>query len=185
MKKTKLSGRYAAAMYDFSVEQHLEEDVFADMKLLRQVFSENRELRVIIESPIMPAEKKEAIFKALFNGKVNDITLQFLLLILKKRREPSLGDIFENFVQIYYRRHNIKLATVTTAVEMDAPILSEIQKILEDQTHSTILLTQVVNPKIIGGVIVHVDDFLFDGSIIGKINKLRAEFSHNIYQTSF
>ena len=52
MKKTKLSGRYAAAMYDFSVEQHFEEDVFADMKLLRQVFSENRELRVIIESPI-------------------------------------------------------------------------------------------------------------------------------------
>ena len=185
MKKTKLSGRYAAAMYDFAVEQHFEEDVFANMKLLRQVFSENRELRVIIESPIMPAEKKEAIFKALFNGKVNDVTLQFLLLILKKRREPSLGDIFENFIQIYYRRHNIKIATITTAVDIDDALMEEIKHLLEEQTHSTILINKVVNPKIIGGLIVHVDDFLFDGSIIGKINKLRAEFSHNIYQTSF
>ncbi|MCQ2263795.1 MAG: ATP synthase F1 subunit delta [Bacteroidales bacterium] len=185
MKKTKLSGRYAAALYDFAVEQHCEDAVFQDMQLLTSVFNENRELRVIIESPIMPAEKKEAIFKALFEGKVNPISLQFLLLILKNRREPALTDIFDNYIQCYYRSHNIKIATVTTAVEMNDQLIGEIKKLLEEQTHSTIILNQVVNPKIIGGVVLHVDDFLFDASILGRINKLRAEFSHNLYQTNF
>ncbi|MCQ2280351.1 MAG: ATP synthase F1 subunit delta [Bacteroidales bacterium] len=185
MKKTKLSGRYATALYAFALEQKNEETVFNDMQLLTQVFRENRDLRVIIESPIMPAEKKEAIFHALFQGKVNEITLQFLLLIIKKRREPALTDIFENYVQCYYRNHNIKIAKITTATEMDEKLMAEIKAILEEQTHSTIILNQVVNPKIIGGIILHVDDFLFDASIIGKINKLRAEFSHNLYQTNF
>ncbi|MBO4645551.1 MAG: ATP synthase F1 subunit delta [Bacteroidales bacterium] len=185
MKKSKLSSRYAGALYDFAEEQTKEEKVYRDVVLLNQVFKENRELRVIIESPVMPADKKESIFNALFSGKIEPITLQFLLLILKKRREPALMDIFYFYEQDYYRHHNMKSATLTTAVELPEHLLQEIQKLLEEETHSTIRLQQVVNPKIIGGLILHVDDFLFDASISGRINKLRAEFSKNLYQQNF
>lgn len=171
MKKTKLSSRYAVALYDFALEQKMEEAVFQDMQLLLQVFTENRDLRVVIESPVMPAEKKVAIFDALFSGKISEISLQFLQLIIKKRREPALSDIFENYIQCYYRSHNIKIATITTAVPLNEQLAASIQGILEEQTHSSIILKQVVNPKILGGLVVHVDDFLFDASIQGKDRK--------------
>lgn len=185
MKRTKLSGRYAEALHQFALEQNQEEAVYADIQLLDTVFKENRELRVVIESPIMPAEKKNAIFNALFDGKISNISLGFLRLIITKRREPALSDIFANFIQCYNRHHHIKVATITTAVQMNDTLLEQVKKLLEEQTKSTILLKQVVNPKIIGGIVIHVDDFLFDGSIIGKINKLRTEFSHNIYQSQY
>ena len=57
--------------------------------------------------------------------------------------------------------------------------------ILEEQTHCTIILKQVVNPKLIGGFVVRVDDFLFDASLLGRINRLKSEFSHNLYQVGF
>lgn len=185
MKRTKLSGRYAAALHGFSIEQHQEEEVYQDIQLLSTVFKENRELRVIIESPIISADKKVAIFDAIFKGKITDITLGFLRLIISKRREPALMDIYENLIKCYYQTHQIKVATITTATEMNDALLAKIKGLLEEQTKSTIILNQVVNPKIIGGIIIHIDDYLFDGSIIGKINKLRAEFSHNVYETQF
>lgn len=185
MKKTKLSGRYATALHQFSLEQGREEDVYQDILLLQNVFAENRELRVVVESPVMPAEKKIAIFDAIFEGKINSITAGFFKLIITKRREPALVDMFDNFVECYNANHHIKIATLTTATQLEDALLAQIKALLEEQTRSTIIIKQVVNPKIIGGVIVHVDDFLFDASIIGKINKLRVEFSHNLYQTKY
>lgn len=185
MKNAKLSGRYAKALHLFSIEQNAEEPVYKDILFLDKVFSENIELRVAIESPIIVASKKESIFKALFQDKIHPITLGFLNLIIIKRREPSLPDIFEQFVKCYYEKHNIRSAVVTTAVELPTELADNIKSILEEQTRCTILLKQVVDPKLIGGFVVRVEDFLFDASIIGRINRLKSEFSQNIYQAKF
>ncbi len=185
MKNAKLSGRYAKALYDFSIEQNAEESVYQDILLLQRVFNENRDLRKVIESPIIVAAKKEAIFKALFEDKVSPVTLGFLNLIILKRREPALAGIFENFIKCYYEKHKIRCAVVTTAVELAPEMAEKVKKMLEEQTESTIILKQVVDPKIIGGLVVRIDDFLFDASIIGQINRLKSEFSQNLYQVGF
>lgn len=185
MKNTKLAGRYAKALHDFAIEQNVEEAVYQDILLLKKTFVENRELKVVIESPVIVAKKKETIFKEIFQQNISKITLDFLVLIIEKRREPELTIIFEKFIECYYQQHNIRKAKVTTAVELNPALLNEIKSLLEEQTHSTILLEQVVNPRIIGGLVVKVDDYLFDASLLGKINKLKAEFSQNLYQTNY
>ena len=185
MKNAKLSGRYAKALHQFAIEQNVEEAVYQDILLLTTVFKENAELRAVIESPVIVASKKESIFKALFQDKINPVTLGFLDLIIVKRREPSLTGIFEQFVKCYYEKHHIRSAVVTTAMELNPVLADRIKGILEEQTHSTILLKQVVDPKLIGGFVVRVDDFLFDASILGRINRLKAEFSHNLYQVGY
>lgn len=185
MRNAKLSGRYAKALHQFAIEQNVEEPVYQDILFLSKVFKENAELRAVIESPVIVASKKESIFKELFQDKINPVTLGFLNLIIVKRREPSLTGIFDQFVKCYYEKHHIRSAVVTTAVELNPELAGKIKEILEEQTHSTILLQQVVDPKVIGGFIVRVDDFLFDASILGRINRLKSEFSHNLYQVGY
>lgn len=185
MKNSKLSGRYAKALHQYALEVNQEEDVYKDVLFVQSVFKENRELHVVIESPIIVADKKYKIFDALFHGKISTITAEFLRLIITKRREPALMDILSNYILCYYENHHIKNATLTTASVLDPALLKEIKNLLEEQTKSTILLEEIVNTKIIGGVIVRVDDFFFDASIMGKINKLKAEFSQNLYQANF
>ena len=185
MKKTKLSGRYAKALHDFAIEQNTEEIVYQDILFLKDVFKDNRELRIVIESPIIVAAKKESIFVAIFQDKISSTTLEFLKLIITKRREPALMDIFESFIICYYQKHNIKTAVLTTAVQLSDTLLQNIVAMLEKETKATIRLEQVIDPKIIGGVMVRVDDFIYDASILGQVNRLKTEFSHNIYQASF
>ena len=185
MKSTKLASRYANALYMFAVEQNKLEEVYQDVVTLKNVFIENRELRGIIERPILTPDKKRSIFTEIFEGKIDEITFGFLKLILEKKREPSFVYIFDEFISIYYKHHNIKKAHVTTAVALNDIMLANLKSLLEEQTKSTIEIQQNVNPEIIGGFIIKIDDYLIDASLKGKINKLKLEFAHNIYQASF
>lgn len=185
MKSTKLANRYAHALYLFALENGQLEAVFEDIAMAKQVFRENRELRVIIESPIIVQEKKSAIFAAIFEGKISALTFGFLNLIIKKKREPAFCTIFREFDGFYYKHHNIKIATLTTAVPLDKALLEKIRAILEEQTKATVQIVEVVDKDIIGGFIIKIDDFLLDASLLGKINKLKLEFAHNIYQAAF
>ncbi|MBQ7489480.1 MAG: ATP synthase F1 subunit delta [Bacteroidales bacterium] len=185
MKSTKLANRYANALYMFALEQNKLEEVYSDILTLKGVFIENRELRGIIERPVLSPDKKRHIFTEIFKGKIDDITFGFLNLILSKKREPSFIYIFDEFISCYYKHHNIKKAHVTSAVALDSDLLGKLKAILEEQTHSTIEIEQTVQPEIIGGFIIKIDDYLIDASLKGKINKLKLEFSHNIYRAAF
>lgn len=185
MKSTKLAGRYAKALFEFARQQGEIERVNKDLALVKAVIKENHELKAIIESPIIFPDKKNDIFSDLFSGKISDITFGFLSLIIKKKREPSLGAICDEYLILYNIHHNIKIAHVTTATPLNPELAASLQKLLEEETHATIQIQEKVDENIIGGLLVKIDDFLFDASILSRINKLRAEFSHNVYQAAF
>lgn len=185
MKSTKLAGRYAKALFEFARQQEAIETVNQDLALVKTVIKENRELKAVIESPIIFPDKKDDVFRDLFSGKISDITFGFLSLIIKKKREPSIGAICDEYLALYNIHHNIKIARVTTATPLNPKLAASLQKLLEEETHATIQIQEIVDENIIGGLLVKIDDFLFDASILSRINKLRAEFSHNIYQAAF
>ena len=56
---------------------------------------------------------------------------------------------------------------------------------IAEQTQHTIEIKQIVNPDIIGGIMIKMGDYIFDASILAKINKLKNEFAHNIYQVNY
>ncbi|MCQ2287006.1 MAG: F0F1 ATP synthase subunit delta, partial [Bacteroidales bacterium] len=62
MKSTKLANRYANALYMFAIEKDKLETVYKDILLLQGVFAENRDLRAVIESPVITPDKKSNVF---------------------------------------------------------------------------------------------------------------------------
>jgi F-type H+-transporting ATPase subunit delta len=185
MRNPKLAGRYANALFTFSIEQKQLEKVYQDVILIKTVFKENRELKAVIESPVIFPDKKNHIFAEVFQNQLSDITFGFLRLMIAKKREPALMDICDEFVSLYYRHNNIKIAEVTTAQPLTKTMSTQLQQLLESQTGSTILLKSLINPEVIGGLLVQIDNFVVDASIQAKINRLKAQFSQNIYQAGF
>ena len=57
--------------------------------------------------------------------------------------------------------------------------------LLTEQTGATVVLTEAVDPDIIGGFVIKMDDYYLDSSILSKINRLRQEFSQNSFQVQF
>lgn len=185
MKNPKVAYRYANALYHFAVENQKLEEVKNDFEYVKKVLVENRSLQVVIDSPVIFPDKKRKIFEAIYKDQLCDVTFGFLNLMIIKKREPSILMICDEFVKLYNRHHNIKVAHIVTAHNISNQLLKELQTILEEQTKSTIQIQAIVNPKLIGGITVQIDDFMFDASILSKINKLKSEFSQNIYQARY
>lgn len=185
MKSTKLAGRYAKALFDYAQQQDKIEQVNSDLILVKNVIKENRELKFIIESPIIFPDKKNNIFSNIFDGKICDLTFGFLSLIIIKKREPALTAICDEFLALYNDYHNIKIVQVITASPLSPTLIEEIKRRMEKKISATVLIQEKIDPNIIGGVVIKYDDFLFDASITSKINQLRSEFSQNVYQAAF
>lgn len=185
MKNPKLSSRYAKALFDFAGEKNQTEEVHGDLKLFADVLKENRELQVLLRNPVVEPRQKHQIFESIFNGRIHEITYQFLDLLLRKRREPALDTICEEFFKLYNAAHNIKTVKIATAHPLSDALRDKIVALLAEQTHATIELQQLVDPEIIGGFIIQMDDRYYDSSILSKFNRLRQEFSQNQFQVQF
>ncbi|MCR4964951.1 MAG: ATP synthase F1 subunit delta [Bacteroidales bacterium] len=185
MKNPKVASRYAKALYDYAGEKNQVEAVKDELQQIIRTLKENRELQIVLDSPIIVPSKKHAIFSQIFSNTLSETSFTFLDVILKKKREPAIESICEEYIKLYNKEHNIKVANITTAQPISDTLIAKIRTILEEKTQSTIEIKQVVDPDIIGGILINVDDFFIDASVISKIHKLKQEFAHNIYQVNY
>ena len=185
MKNPKLAAHFATVLYDFATESNNVEEIYQDILLVQKVVTENQELKTAIESPIIQEDKKQKVFKEIFINKISETTFQFFSILIKKRRVPQMLMICNQFVKIYYVRHNIKETYITTAQPLSEEMQLYLKNFIEKDSPYTFLLHFIVNQNIIGGIIVKFDDLYFDASIQTKINKLKAEFSQNAYAVGF
>jgi len=185
MKNPKLASRYAGALYNFATETENVDNVYHDILHIQELVSTHKELKTILESPVVHQDKKQNIVREIFQNHLCETTYKFFSLVVKKRREPQLLLICNQFVKIYYKNHNIKEAFISSAEPLSEKMVQHIKDFLEKDTAYTFLIYPSVDSKLIGGLVVKIDDFNFDASIQKKINKLKAEFSQNAYTPGF
>ena len=185
MKNPKVASRYAKALFDYAGENQQIDAVKDDLTQIIQVLKENQELQIVLNSPVIVPSKKYAIFAQVFANALSETTFNFLGVIIKKKREPAIATICEEYIKLYNQAHNIKVATLTTAQPISEALLEKIKGLLEEKTQATVQIKQLVDPQIIGGFLIKLDDNFIDASVLSKINKLKQEFAHNIYQVNY
>ena len=182
---TALNRRYAKSLLDLSIEQNKLEEIKKDMDLVIEVIASSRDLRVLLKSPIVSADKKEAILVALFEGKVSDLTFRFINIILSKGRESQLEGIAHGFLNLYRINKGIEEAVVTSAVQLSEAQRNDIREKLKGITGNSIEITETIDPSIIGGVKIRVGDKQYNGSIAYQLDQLRRQFESNQYIADF
>ena len=88
--QSRAASRYAKSLIELSLEKGELEKVFADMQLIQSVCKDSRDFVTLLQSPVVKADAKEKILKAIFADKVSSITINFLIVIAHKRREAIL-----------------------------------------------------------------------------------------------
>jgi len=172
-----VASRYAKSLIDLAIESNQLEAVRNDMKLISQVCSQNADFNTLLESPVVKTDKKQAIFKSIFDGKVTQITSSFLNLIAVKRRESYINVIAKSFDEQYKIFLNITSATVHSAVALDDKLKSEILNLIKQTLKGTVELTQKVDSTLIGGFVLTINDTQIDQSVKRKLNDLKKNFS--------
>lgn len=179
MVNTKLARRYAKSLFDLAEEKRLADTVFADMELVRSVSAMSRDFRKLMQNPVVPTDKKLAVLKLIFAGKVNDITLSFFTILTRKRREEYMSEIAVSFISLYRAKKGITIAKLLTAVPAGEELKKQITEIVHRDTGRKIELEDTVDESLIGGFILSVGDMQFDESVARKLRTLHREFETN------
>ena len=183
MADQRVAARYAKSLIDLGQEMGTLDAVKADMDLLSKTMTESRELRLLLRNPIVKHDKKLAILKAIFEGKVSDMTLRFFTILTEKNRESAIEGIGPEFLAQFNVLRGIQSAEVTSATPLTAVSRLEIRRLVTQQTgHAEVQLTEKVDPELIGGFVLRVGDNQIDDSVRTSLRKLRTSLQENSYQ---
>jgi F-type H+-transporting ATPase subunit delta len=116
MKTTRASIRYAKAFLELSVEQDNLDRSYTDMLSLRSICFESKDLSLFLNSPIVKTDAKLRIFSLIFSNNFSKLSMDFLNIIISKKRENLMSGIAQSFIDLYKTHNNIDTATITTAV---------------------------------------------------------------------
>jgi len=185
MRINLLSKRYAQAVFDLAGEFKLIDRVNADLLLVGQVLAENRQLKTVINNPVIDTYKKVKILELIFKKEVSELTMRFIVLITKKGRESYISTVCEAYHDIYQAYKNILSVEITTAVQLNDQLKKEVIAKMKKATDMEIDLLEKVKDDIVGGFVLKFKDYKYDTSIINELNKLREVFSHHHYIKKF
>ena len=169
-----VSDRYASALYDLASEKKLVDPVLSDLSLLKKLLKENKDLNLVIKSPLVSSQDKLSILdKLLIKINANKLTSTFLKVLEKNKRFSNLASIISQFININSQKRGDVLADVTSADKLNDEQKTNITNQLKNILGDKLSLNFDVDKNIIGGLIVKVGSKMIDTSLINKINKLK------------
>jgi F-type H+-transporting ATPase subunit delta len=186
MPNPRLAHRYAKSLVDLSLEKNQLEVVYADMKYLQQVCKVSKEFALLLQSPIITADKKSKIFDVVGStGKVGELTTTFSKLLINKGREGELPEIADAFIGQYNAMKGIHQVKLTTAVELSDDLKKSIsEKAAKEGGLGNVELETKVDESLIGGFVLEFNNNLVDASIARDLRDIKKQFAKNIYVAS-
>jgi len=182
MQNPRLASRYAKSLLDLAVEQHSLDDTLKDVQLLDSICRGSRDFENMLRSPVIKADKKQQIISAVLGAGIGALTQAFVTLLVNKGREAYLPEIAAAFISQYKELKRIRTVRLTTAVPVSDSVREAIRaRVAAGMPDNTVELTAGVNPDLIGGFVLEMEDRLFDASIRKELNDIKSQFLKNTY----
>ncbi|MFK8043923.1 MAG: ATP synthase F1 subunit delta [Crocinitomicaceae bacterium] len=173
MKGTLVASRYAKSLLDLSIEQNSVEKVNKDMVELSAVCAESKDFVNMLNNPVIHASKKVEVFAALFNGKMEPVSVDFLTLITKNNRASLLPTIADSFIHLFKQHKGIVDVIITSAEALDAKTKTTILEKVKATVKGELSVVEKIDPSIVGGFIVNVEDKQIDASVASQLTNLK------------
>lgn len=168
--------RYAKAVLDQANHTNSSAVVFGDMKSVAATLEGSKELRSVLQSPVIKGEDKEKALIQIFKGN-SEVTKSLIQILTANKRIDLLGGVATSYVSLYNESKGIKLANVTTAVPLTAALEKEVLAKVKELTGSEhVTVHNSIDESIIGGFILRVGDIQYNASISNQLANIKRQF---------
>ena len=171
---------YAEALFDSSQSMQLVDETSKDLSLILQNLNQSAHLKSFLDNPLLQAELKRNVLSRLFEGQVRIHVLNFLRILVDRRRISLLSSVIELYTDLVNKSQLILLAEVSTVVALTDQQKQDMEdKIMQLTGSKEIQLIEQVDPELIGGFIVKIGSKVIDMSIYGQLIHMSSYLSGN------
>ena len=173
-QSVRLARRYAQALGELAVEKGLLDKVEAEFSLLIRLIDENAQWRRLMYRPHVSPEAKLAVLREVLDGQLSPLMTNFLRLVIRKRREAYLPAMYAAFKEFADEARGIVRVKVRSAAPLESAVAERLRQRLGQWTGKRVEMELEVDPSLMGGVVVRMGDIVMDGSVAGRLERLRG-----------
>ena len=164
---------YAIALYDVAKAEDNLDEVRGDLRFLCELFKRDPEFLKLLSSPMVLKAEKDKLLSESLKGKVQVPSYAFLQVLIKRKALNHLPKIKDQFEHHYNREHGILEGRIYTPFELEEKTLAKVTSIFSKKYNKEVVFRVILDPKVIAGMKIYVDDTLYDYSVDTKLNQVR------------
>jgi F-type H+-transporting ATPase subunit delta len=168
-----LAARYSAALFELTKEASSSARVVGDLDAFIAALDSDPTVAEFFVSPVVGRAEKVRILEAALQGRADELTFKFVVLLVRKRRESLLRTVAKQMHELVDRDEGRVRADVATPVRLSADELSNLSARLSSVYDKTVIAQPRLAPELLGGIVVQVGDSYVDGSVAGKLEEVR------------
>lgn len=167
-----ISKRYAYALFKAGLELNRLKEFNEDFSSVTYILFKEKELQKIFSHPKISRTEKKELLNSIFGGRISREVLNFLFVLVDKRRENAIMEINKEFLKLFNEHENIIEVTAVTSVLMDDNVKNKLRITLENKLNKKVQLKNVVDKDIIGGVLLNIGNKVIDGTVKGQLQEI-------------
>ena len=174
-----IAHRYAKALLKYAQETSAGENLYSQACVLVLRMQDLRQLADAIEKhPEVSLERKLEILESALGEPMADALRRFVVLVYEQGRIEYFERMLHSFIEQYREANALMVGKLVTAAPV-AGLKERLQTALSEKTGVSVLLEEDVNPEILGGFVLNIDDLMMDASVEGQFRLLRRELIDN------
>lgn len=166
--------RYAEAAFEVALRDGTVDAWRAELDAAAAITADETVGR-LLANPAVPLEARAGMADSIFGKVVGRPVLNLIRLMLRRGRIEQLGRVAADFRRLDNARQGVTLATATSASPLTPDEIRALTTRMEQFTGGRVELDLQVDPSLLGGLVVRVGDRLIDGSVRGRLERLRNQ----------
>jgi len=172
MNMSDAAKEYGGALFELAMDDGIDGEILSQVRVIRSLLRENSGYINLLSSPNVPKEERLHCLDELLSGRVHPYILNFLKIITERNHARSVFGCFDEFEERYYETHGIVRAKAESAVPLTEGQKARLEARVQAQTGKQVELFCTVNPALIGGIRLTVNNRLYEGSVKAKLKEI-------------
>jgi F-type H+-transporting ATPase subunit delta len=160
---------YAQALFLVAEAEGALDTVENELYAFAGALERSTDLRQALTDAARPADSKQAVIRELLGDRAHPVTVNLVGFVVGAGRAKEIGGIVHEMAAMAAERRKHVLAEVRTAVPLTPEHRARIAAALSAATGLEVEVKEIVDPSVLGGVVAHVGDEVFDGSLASRL----------------
>jgi F-type H+-transporting ATPase subunit delta len=168
-KASRVGQTYARAIFELAGQERLIDVIKKDFDILARLIEQNEEFETLMISPSVYESQKKQLISDVFEGKLNELTTNLLMVVVEHGRMRFVPQIIAKYAELWEGYHGLHRVKVTVSSAIDDAEVARLTASIADAIRGEVKLEVAVNPAILGGIIIRHGNRVIDNSIRNKL----------------
>ncbi|MCR4707035.1 MAG: ATP synthase F1 subunit delta [Clostridiales bacterium] len=169
---------YAKALYELAEEASIEEKVLDELTEVVRILKSEPDYIRLADAYTLPAKQRAALLGEAFGGQIEEILLNTMKLLAEKNALSVLPECEKAYRSLYYDRHRITTAAITSAVPLSEDQKARLLAALEKKSGKRVLASYTTDGSVRGGIRIEMDGASYDNTVSTKLMRLERLLSN-------